>query len=50
MNAVSPLVSVEFLAEFFLLPVKVSLGHVFTSQSIGEKGSNLSSYLSVFSW
>ena len=23
-NAVSPLVSVEFLAEFFLLPVKVS--------------------------
>ena len=49
-NAVSPLVSVEFLAEFFLLPVKVSWGRVFTSQSIGEKGSNLSSYLSVFSW
>lgn len=46
----SPLVSDEFLAEFFLLPVKVSWGHVFTSQSIGGKGSNLSSYLSVFSW
>lgn len=24
--------------------------NLFTSQSIGEKGSNLSSYLSVFSW
>lgn len=45
-----PWFQMSFWPNFFLFPVKVSWGHVFTSQSIGGKGSNLSSYLSVFSW
>lgn len=49
-NAVKSLGFRWVFGRIFLLPVKVSWGHVFTSQSIGGKGSNLSSYLSVFSW
>lgn len=49
-NAVKSLGFRWVFGRIFLLPVKVSWGHVFTSQSIGENGSNLSSYLSLFSW